>query len=184
MEYLTLQDIPHRQYEPLHSHRMAPSQPTERPLGSMAAAVSRTPSPDPRPRGPPTLSFSYLPAPRVVASRQERDSEPFSSSRSRPCNCSDCRPLPPAESLPELRERHPVFGQHFTSAAHAITNRRARNSSTSIEDELCDIFLTNTQNAQMRSSPPIQPNEHGYADKLPSFSEVHFCSSETMRWPY
>ncbi|KAF1915813.1 hypothetical protein BDU57DRAFT_450235 [Ampelomyces quisqualis] len=50
-------------------------------------------------------------------------------------------------------------------------NRRARNSSTSIEDELCDIFLTNSQNAQMRSSPPIQPNEHGYADKLPSFSE-------------
>lgn len=63
MEYLTLQDIPHRQYNSMQSHRMA-SQPAERPLGSMHVA-----------------------------------------------------------------------------------------------------------NAQMRSSPPIQPNEHGYSDKLPSFSE-------------
>ncbi|OAL01059.1 hypothetical protein IQ06DRAFT_136706 [Phaeosphaeriaceae sp. SRC1lsM3a] len=63
MEYLTLQDIPHRHHNSMQSHRMA-SQPPERPLGSMHVA-----------------------------------------------------------------------------------------------------------NAQMRSSPPIQPNEHAFNDKLPSFSE-------------
>lgn len=39
MEYLTLQDIPHRHCNPLHAQRMASTHPSERPLGSMAAAV-------------------------------------------------------------------------------------------------------------------------------------------------
>ena len=39
MEYLTLQDIPHRYYDPLHSRSMASSH-SERPLGNVAAAVS------------------------------------------------------------------------------------------------------------------------------------------------
>jgi hypothetical protein len=40
MEYLSLRDIPHRQYNPLHSRRMAPSHSVEGSLGDMAAAVS------------------------------------------------------------------------------------------------------------------------------------------------
>jgi hypothetical protein len=40
MEYLSLRDIPHRQYNPLHSRRMAPSHSVEGSLGGMAAAVS------------------------------------------------------------------------------------------------------------------------------------------------
>ena len=163
MEYLTLQDIPHRQYDPLHSHRMASSQPTERPLGSMAAAVSPTSS-HTEPRDQPTRSFSfpYLPEPR-----QERDSGPSISPHPQPCNCSNCSDF----MAPSIYFRA-GFGHGLTRHARKQMHRRIRNSRTSFEDDLCDIFLTNSQNAQMRSSPPIQPNEHGYADKLPSFSEV------------
>ncbi|CAI9637590.1 unnamed protein product [Alternaria burnsii] len=38
MEYLTLQDIPHRHCEPLHSRKMNSSHPAERPLANMVAA--------------------------------------------------------------------------------------------------------------------------------------------------
>lgn len=39
MEYLTLQDIPHRYCEPLHSRRMTSTHSAERPLANMVAAV-------------------------------------------------------------------------------------------------------------------------------------------------
>ncbi|KAI4667366.1 uncharacterized protein J4E79_002052 [Alternaria viburni] len=38
MEYLTLQDIPHRHCEPLHSRKMTSAHPAERPLANMVAA--------------------------------------------------------------------------------------------------------------------------------------------------
>ena len=42
MEYLSLQDIPHRYCDPMHPQRMSLSHPDERPLAHMAAAVSPT----------------------------------------------------------------------------------------------------------------------------------------------
>lgn len=66
MEYLTLQDIPHRHCDPLHSRRMTSSQTS---LGNMAAAVSEvngapssfvSPSPSgPTPLHPPIQRSSY-----------------------------------------------------------------------------------------------------------------------------
>ncbi|KAH7410157.1 hypothetical protein DE146DRAFT_604174 [Phaeosphaeria sp. MPI-PUGE-AT-0046c] len=78
----------------------------------------------------------------------------------------------------DLRERFPrpalddpAIKQQSLPTVRHYNHRHTRNSSTALENNLCDISLTNSQNAQMRSSPPIQPNEHAFNDKLPSFSE-------------
>lgn len=179
MEYLTLQDIPHRQYNSIQSHRMA-SQPAERPLGSMHAAVSYSHSsylsvssrtfPDTSRQLPPIPSFEPSPSiwqrhlcpnehiPSLDLNRLE---DPGMDERSRPA-LDD--PTVKQSSRPDVR--------HYN-------HRHARNSSTALEHSLCDISLTNSQNAQMRSSPPIQPNEHAFNDKLPSFSEVWSITHET-----
>ncbi|EAT89592.2 hypothetical protein SNOG_02861 [Parastagonospora nodorum SN15] len=51
------------------------------------------------------------------------------------------------------------------------TYLKLREQNTYHENAILDTFLMNLQNPNSRSSPPIQPNERGYADKLPSFSE-------------
>lgn len=64
MEYLTLQDLPHRHCDPLHSRRMAPSQSSERQLGNMAAAVSEAHTLSYS--SSPSLSFSTSSPPRLL----------------------------------------------------------------------------------------------------------------------
>jgi hypothetical protein len=67
MEYLTLQDIPHRHCEPLHSHKMTSSHSVERPLANMVAAVSEingSPSSLPSAPSPPRFLEPALSAPR------------------------------------------------------------------------------------------------------------------------
>ena len=68
MEYLTLQDIPHRHCEPLHSHKMTSSHSVERPLANMVAAVSEaddSPSSSlPSAPSPPRFLEPALSAPR------------------------------------------------------------------------------------------------------------------------
>lgn len=58
MEYLTLQDIPHRYCDQMHSQRMSLSHPAERPLAHMAAAVSEAHDSS---RSLPLLSSSLSP---------------------------------------------------------------------------------------------------------------------------
>jgi hypothetical protein len=119
MEYLTLQDIPYRQYQPSHAHRMASSHTSEGPLGSMNTAVRHPDSSD------DTFDRSTLKRFLPLA---------FTS-----------YPEPPPKRL-------------------NLGFRRDTPDSHEYQD------LISAQN--IRSSPPIQPGEVGYADKLPSFSEV------------
>jgi hypothetical protein len=164
MEYLTLQDIPHRHYNPLHSHSMASSQYTERRMGSLAAVRESLPqpvSPGTVARAPihlPALS-SLAPSPPSLG--QESTTEPTSSfpTTRHPSH----HPLPSDGTNSTLR-RFSAEGKH--------TYLKLREQNTYHENAILDTFLMNLQNPNSRSSPPIQPNERGYADKLPSFSEV------------
>jgi hypothetical protein len=145
MEYLSLQDLPHRQHDSLHSHRMT-SLSGERPMGSMAAAVSNPPSPLVYRRHSSRRLSRAAPYP----SRERRSASPRNDHR--------------ANSFAEFHEKYCV-------EFHRLARTRS-------EDEtLRDHALNSLQNAQMRSSPPIQPNETGFADKLPSFSEVCYHHS-------
>lgn len=191
MEYLTLQDIPHRQYNSIQSHRMA-SQPAERPLGSMHVAVSDSQSSHLSNSSRPFSDSSRrlpLPPIRSLVPSLSRESEPLlptehipsldlnepgvstidSQYRSDPAGGKRKRP---AMDDPSVKEASRPIVRHYVY-------RHLRNSKTAYEDDLCDLSLTNSQNAQMRSSPPIQPNEHGFNDKLPSFSEVKSITRRT-----
>jgi hypothetical protein len=141
MEYLTLQDLPHRQHDSLHSHRMT-SISGERPMISMAAAVSSPPSPFVRGR---------------PSSRQLSRAAPYPS--------RDMRSASP-------RQDHHRANPFTTSHEQPYVDHYRLTHTRSEEESLRKHALNSQQNAQMRSSPPIQPNESGYADKLPSFSEV------------
>jgi hypothetical protein len=64
-----------------------------------------------------------------------------------------------------------------TENVSEVSRGRAREypfTRNSIEDEFrkYSIKLTRKQNRHMRNSPPFQPGEQAYPDKLPSFSEV------------
>jgi hypothetical protein len=144
MEYLTLQDTPHRHYNPSHSHSMA----------SVAAVRSASPLLS-QPTNPPLLPLLSSPfRPPAVEAR---------GSSSFPTNCHPAN-LPVAEG---------DAPRSIVSGSQQRDNYEIdRKNSTYLENEIRDKFLTSLQNVHMRSSPPIQPNEHGYADKLPSFSEV------------
>lgn len=162
MEYLSLQDIPHSQYEPLHSRRMAHS--VERQVGSMAAAVSHEP--------PTTLLHD---APR--GSSHARDQPPLS-----------CLHLPPPHKRPRpspvLRPSHPISRNSrmgsYTWTSPEGDPREEDTYPNAIEEDLRryssgrPVNLTEEQSQFMRTSPPIQAGE-----KLPSFREVRF---ETCDW--
>jgi hypothetical protein len=145
MEYLSLQDLPHRQHDSMHSHRMT-SLSGERPMGSMAAAVSKPPSPFVSKRH----SSRHISRAAPYPSRERRSASPRKEHR--------------ANSFAEFHEQYYLEHHRFT---------RTRSEDQSLRDHA----LNSLQNAQMRSSPPIQPNETGFADKLPSFSEVCFHDS-------
>ena len=164
MEYLTLQDIPHRHYNPLHSHSMASSQYTERRMGSLAAVCESPPPPvshDAVARAPLHLPPLSSLAPSSSDSGQESTTEPRSSFP------TTWHPSyhPLASDVTNSTRRR--FSQE---AEHTYLQNREQN--TYNENAIRDTFLMNLQNPNSRSSPPIQPNERGYADKLPSFSEV------------
>jgi hypothetical protein len=221
MEYLTLQDIPHRHCEPLHSRKMTSSHSVERPLANMVAAVSEvddslsSPLPPvpalppflepalsaPRPSLPGAYSYygntpssrgsasePHVPAPSLhhiqlrshsvrCQSPQEdgrqqpvalsqpfhyedrrRTSSPMSRTRLSPSPCTYSRRLSPDE-VKEVRDT--TFPPADTLASTG--KLELRNSSST---------LTDSQNHNMRSSPPIQPGEQAFPGKLPSFSEV------------
>jgi hypothetical protein len=149
MEYLTLQDIPHRHYNPLHSHSMA-----------SASAVCSSPL---------NSHITYpiiLPLPATPPPQSAEAKGPL-------CFPSNWHPT-----------NHPTAEGDSRRSSISSTQQRSiylinRKNSTYHENDIYDKFLTSFQNVHMRSSPPIQPNEHDHANKLPSFSEV--CCVRTPR---
>jgi hypothetical protein len=203
MEYLTLQDIPHRHYDPLHSRRMASSQTIEKPLG-MADAVSQNHNSLPplaafapgRQTPPFPLPRIALSAPLVLREQEaptERPSHPYPHTIDHhqsfheqhanfilqhnivsPTYPDRKLPLPAAMEGKFTFRRDPHY---YCSTAHACDCTKYN----STELELRQHAIKNTnfiQNHHMRNSPPIQPNEQQHPGKLPSFSEVYFsCGS-------
>jgi hypothetical protein len=215
MEYLTLQDIPHRQYDPLHSRRMASSQSTERPLGMADAVSEYRPSSTGHfrrsrsPRSLPSLIPSDFnlnlvqecPTKQCTSPcQQDHPSCPASATYHETQHVSGHHCSPNKHLCPSHNSTHhgspyrplPVlslgtFSTYSTSrsTSHSfgtenvseVSRGRAREypfTRNSIEDEFrkYSIKLTRKQNRHMRNSPPFQPGEQAYPDKLPSFSEV------------
>jgi len=190
MEYLTLQDIPHRHCEPLHSRKMTSAHPAERPLANMVAAVSQEPeSPsslhEPTPIPPrflePALHDPFRVHGQESATLRARASEPFACPRA-PAQYyghphfadalgenARSLALPRSYSLPTRRRSHSPEPRMLpasrlpTTTPDTVDGDELRPSSTT---------LTESQNHHMRSSPPIQPGEQNFPGKLPSFSEV------------
>lgn len=192
MEYLTLQDIPHRHQNPMHSHRMA-SQPSERPTGNMAAAVCEYSHLIEPPSDSPAL---FLPP---ILNRKHYDYASYSksevgtaTSRSLPnlplhhidlpvlaeVPCS--RPASPhrrleddlfrfsleADMSPTIPKHSPIKPNYasYASTACSPSARKRYNA-------WCDA-KTAIQNHLQRNSPPLQPGEQNFPGKLPSFDEV------------
>jgi hypothetical protein len=174
MEYLTLQDIPHRQYDPLHSRSMASSKSTERPLG-LADAVSK--------QHPLPSTFLKPSSPWRHSPPTPHEHKPFSD----PPKPHPHRTLP----LPiRLATKEMLYNlsrellHHYTKGLKKGSGSQTREYVTcnSVEDELRQhsIKLTQfNQNLHMRHSPPFQPGEQPYPDKLPSFSEVCLLHSHS-----
>jgi hypothetical protein len=158
MEYLSLQDIPHRQYDPLHSHRMAHS--SERQVGSMAAAVS------------PDIFYQFSAPPSPNLPQRSASLSPPHSYLHLPPPKTGPRPSP---VFPDYdRARHPSRCGSFSHRGYETQTFPA-----AMEDDLRrysskSLNLTKEQSQFLRNSPPIQPGEP--TDKLPSFSEVRLTS--------
>lgn len=195
MEYLTLQDIPHRHCDLLHSRRMTASQSSERSLGNMVAAVSdcHNSSPSlpssPRPPGPAqlpnpsggslTLCPSCLPSTQTGSAIEQRAVPPAEQLIRLP-SLTELEKLPvrePNGSLLSLGPRNSYpLPSLISSACHTArddpftASRHSQRASRAMSHS--NSILTDQQNHHMRSSPPIQPGEQNHPGKLPSFSEV------------
>lgn len=197
MEYLTLQDIPHRHYDPVASHRMTSSQSSERSIGSMAAAVSPLqqslvsptspiPSMDlPAPAVRPISEWDTLHQLRRNEQPRRRPSRERASLRSsRSLEFDQLASVRRDEDLDRmLRRRLPSPDPYYDQGGHTYSRRSdpfaspfSRNGSRNDIRQVTSYrrTLTSEQNHHLRSSPPIQPGEHQVS--LPSFNEVR-CSA-------
>lgn len=172
MEYLSLQDIPHRQYDPLQSRRAAPS---ERQVGSMADAVSHDKlSCDPsRPLPPSPHSFR---APPTCSRRISSQWDGQLSHMALPLPNKRARPSSVHEDYDHARRpSNARRGSFFWKSAFQDEEVEVDTFSNAIEDDLrrysiLTASLIRKQTHYMRNSPPLQPGETG--SKLPSFSEA------------
>lgn len=182
MEYLTLQDIPHRNCNPVHSHRMA-SQSSERPVGHMAAVCGysslSTPLPNPpNPLLPPVpYSLSYDYACRIE-SFQRAATRPIKSLR------LITLPKPPAAARPTSkcmprRFEGDLFRYSLECDMDPLKRRdRGLSATRSSSPDSREAYTAwcmakiRKQNHLQRSSPPLQPGEQNFPGKLPSFDEV------------
>jgi hypothetical protein len=148
MEYLTLQDIPHRHFNSLSARRMAsPDDPREKAGASLPglAAVCEAHLLLPRSVTPPLvpslpLSLPLPPAPPPVSGPQTRPQGVRASLAVAPP--TDCAPK--TTPLPRLDSLYPV-----------------------------DTHIDPQQSHHMRNSPPFQPGEQRQPqNSLPSFSQV------------
>jgi hypothetical protein len=197
MEYLTLQDIPHRHCNPVLSHRMA-SQSSERP-GTHMAAVRRNYSYPPEsdstppslllPMHEPLVSYGY-------ASRHDSivRAEVLAKHSSGPQELKEItlpiRPAPPASShTPEHQTRgDSLFMSSLESDMNILNHddppiRATRPGSSDEKHRHNDWAITKTESQPhlQRNSPPLQPGEQNFPGKLPSFDEV--SASQTSH-PY
>jgi hypothetical protein len=152
MEYLTLQDIPHRHYNPLHSNNMASAAAVCSSSSSLPSRTIDAPILPPPPTPPPPPSVE-VPRPSSFPTNWHPANHPVAEG-----------------------DRPRTF---ISGSQQRFSHEIDRKNITYLEHEIRDKYLTSIQNVHMRSSPPIQPNEHGYPDKLPSFSEV--CCARTIR---
>jgi hypothetical protein len=166
MEYLTLRDIPHRQYNPAHPSTMARPYSRDGLLGSIPAAVSPPSRFDP----PGALEELRLPSTYHTPSYPVYPPGGFSE-----YPFPILPPLQPYHSY--SREPYPPFMPRRREHSRSRSPRLDRDSTSrplnSIERELlykADQPLIKIQHHHLRDSPPLQANEQ--ITKLPSFSEV------------
>jgi hypothetical protein len=197
MEYLTLQDIPHRHCNPVHSHRMA-SQSSERPGTHMAAVrciysyppeSDSTPSSLLLPMHEPLVSYGY-------ASRHDsiERAKVLAMDSSGPQELKEItlpmHPPPPASPhTPEHQSRGDALFMSSLESDMNIWNhddppiRATRPGSSDEQHRYNDWAITKTESQPhlQRNSPPLQPGEQNFPGKLPSFDEV--SASQTSH-PY
>lgn len=181
MEYLTLQDIPHRHCNPVHSHTMA-SQSSERPVGHMAAVCEypslSTPPPDsPTALFPPVPSpFSYDYACRIESLQRASEQPirplilitlPEASTAPRPAPTCMHRRLQGDLFRYSLECDMDPLKRDYDMSAICPSSPDSREAYTA----WCKA-KTRSQNHLQRSSPPLQPGEQNFPGKLPSFDEV------------
>lgn len=186
MEYLTLQDIPHRHCNPVHSHRMA-SQSSERPVGHMAAVCdtfsshcppSSTPPLALLPPHQPLIYYAYAPRDHRSIERDliERKGPPEPLQQIvLPRLLPSSSPLPTSvpQDAGDLEFRVALKGDTDPSkhvnlhSAHLEVDTRTKKHFLSWLDT-----KTSSQTHLQRNSPPLQPGEQNFPGKLPSFDEV------------
>lgn len=190
MEYLTLQDIPHRHCNPVHSHRMA-SQSSERPLGNMVAAVCKffdsfKPLPD-----SPLLFLPPIHHARRYDFASHIESTPDQNIPLRNIILPELADVPRPTSIHTHRgfecdlfrsslksDMDHTFHDYASYANSAERSQSMRKRYYS----WCNA-KTKSQNQLQRSSPPLQPGEQNFPGKLPSFDEVG-STHETIRAIY
>jgi hypothetical protein len=160
MEYLTLQDLPHRHYSTLGVRNM--SSPLDRrdemtgALPALAAVCeaqsflplpSQTPSPAYLPPPPAFLPFLHFPDP-PPRKRPRRD--------------------PPSPSEVAERPRRALL-EIIPHACHDPSRTLSIENICNHEDLQNDSI---SQNHHIRNSPPFQPGERPAQHSLPSFSQV------------
>lgn len=187
MEYLTLQDIPHRHCNPVHSHRMA-SQSSERPVGHMAAVCDTSSSPSDTYSSPPYILLPpheplvcYDFASRIdsierAAVLARRSPSPQSLREiTLPTILPSPLVLPPPEH--QLAGVGPFLGAleaDMDISKHGVPISATRACSPESRDRYKSWRNTKNllQSHLQRSSPPLQPGEQIFPGKLPSFDEV------------
>lgn len=180
MEYLTLQDIPHRHCNPIHSHRMA-SQPNERPVGQMAAVREYSSCSSPS----PSTTFFIPPPPKPVSYEctcRNESLERTASMLDLPLLLiklpESSTPPPPAIVCTHRRLKGEFFRLSLKfdmkpRSDYASFASRPETSPTKREEyNAWALTKTREQNHLQRSSPPLQPGEQNFPGKLPSFDEV------------
>ena len=175
MEYLTLQDIPHRHCNPVHSHRMA-SQSSERPVGHMAAVCPTSFHSTSFPNSP-CLSPPYLPSLCYAYAYRSQSLDRAAVRRKLPSLKAIELPAlpkspssPPAQRCPtsECKAFYNTLNNDMAISQNATLPAAERKEYVSWSET-----KTSSQNHLQRSSPPLQPGEQqSFPGKLPSFDEV------------
>ena len=187
MEYLTLQDIPQRHCNTVHSHRMT-SQSSERPVGHMAAVCSTSSSSAPPPNThcllPPhhPIPYGYVYRKQTLERVAAYPVFPPLKEIELPAP-SISPPDPSAQTCPSSESS--VFCKMLDDDI-TKSQRTILPPPQFKEDHLSWVHTkTASQNHLQRSSPPLQPGEQqSFPGKLPSFNEVstvaklsHHCTN-------
>lgn len=185
MEYLTLQDIPHRHCNPVHSHRMA-SQSSERPVTHMAAVCdtyssNSTPTFNPfrlfLPPHQPLVCYGYASCIDSLERAAAQANLPPKNLREiilpEPSQSPHLLPA----STPQLFEDdlfHGALEGDMDPFKRDYALHATRSCSPAGRERYISWYDTKitSQNHLQRSSPPLQPGEQNFPGKLPSFDEV------------